>query len=43
MSSTSPTIPTRDDAWALLTEYNQDPFHLEHAQIVEQTMRYFAY
>ncbi len=37
-----PTIPTRDDAWALLTEYNQDPFHLEHAQIVEQTMRYFA-
>ena len=42
MSSTSPAIPTRDDAWALLTEYNQDPFHLEHAQIVEQTMRYFA-
>ena len=42
MSSTSPTIPTRDDAWALLTEYNKDPFHLEHAQIVEQTMRYFA-
>ena len=42
MSSTSPAILTRDDAWALLTEYNQDPFHLEHAQIVEQTMRYFA-
>lgn len=37
-----PTTLTRDDAWALLTEYNQDPFHLEHAQIVEQTMRYFA-
>ena len=37
-----PTPLTRDDAWALLTEYNQDPFHLEHAQIVEQTMRYFA-
>ena len=36
------TPPTRDEAWALLTEYNQDPFHLEHAQIVEQTMRYFA-
>ncbi len=33
---------TRDDAWALLTEYNQDAFHLEHAQIMEQTMRYFA-
>ncbi|MCD8068955.1 MAG: hydrolase, partial [Lachnospiraceae bacterium] len=25
-----------------LTEYNQDAFHLEHAQIVEQLMRYFA-
>ena len=37
-----PTTLTRDDAWALLTEYNKDPFHLEHAQIVEQTMRYFA-
>lgn len=33
---------TRDEAWALLTEYNQDPFHLEHAQIVEGTMRWFA-
>jgi len=33
---------TRDEAWALLNEYNQDPFHLEHAQIVEGTMRYFA-
>ncbi len=33
---------TREEAWELLTEYNQDPFHLEHAQIVEQLMRYFA-
>ncbi|MEY8353628.1 hydrolase [Lachnospiraceae bacterium 54-53] len=33
---------TREDAWNLLTEYNQDEFHLEHAQIVEQTMKYFA-
>lgn len=33
---------TREEAWALLTEYNQDAFHLEHAQIVENTMRYFA-
>lgn len=33
---------TRDEAWALLTEYNQDPFHLEHAQTVENTMKYFA-
>ena len=33
---------TRDEAWALLTEYNQDPFHLEHAQTVENTMKYFV-
>ena len=32
----------REEAWSLLTEYNKDKFHLEHAQIVEQTMRYFA-
>lgn len=33
---------TREDAWGLLTEYNQDEFHLQHGQIVEQTMMYFA-
>lgn len=33
---------TREEAWALLTEYNKEEFHLQHAQIVEQTMRYFA-
>lgn len=33
---------TRNEAWELLTEYNDDPFHLEHAQIVEGTMKYFA-
>ena len=33
---------TRDEAWSLLTEYNQEAFHLEHAQIVEKTMEYFA-
>ena len=33
---------TREEAWELLTEYNKDEFHLEHAQIVEQTMKYFA-
>ncbi len=33
---------TREEAWELLTEFNKDPFHLEHAQIVEQTMMYFA-
>ncbi len=33
---------TREEAWNLLTEYNQEEFHLEHAQIVENVMRYFA-
>ncbi|MCC8150454.1 MAG: hydrolase [Lachnospiraceae bacterium] len=33
---------TRDEAWELLREYNKESFHLEHAQTVEQTMRYFA-
>ena len=33
---------TREQAWALLTEYNKDAFHLKHAFIVEGTMRYFA-
>lgn len=35
-------IMTREEAWNLLTKFNQDEFHLEHAQIVENTMRYFA-
>ena len=35
-------IMTKDEAWALLTEYNKEEFHLEHAQIVGSTMRYFA-
>lgn len=33
---------TREEAWELLTEYNQDEFHLLHVQTVENTMRYFA-
>lgn len=33
---------TREEAWQLLNEFNQDEFHLQHAQIVEKTMRYFA-
>lgn len=33
---------TREEAWNLLTEYNKEEFHLEHAQIMEQTMKYFA-
>jgi predicted hydrolase (HD superfamily) len=33
---------TRDEAWALLTEFNSDHFHLKHAVTVEGVMRYFA-
>jgi predicted hydrolase (HD superfamily) len=33
---------TREEAWALLTKYNREDFHLQHAQIVEGVMRYFA-
>jgi len=33
---------TREKAFELLKEYNQDEFHIEHAEIVENTMRYFA-
>lgn len=33
---------TREEAWALLAEYNKESFHLKHALIVEGTMRYFA-
>lgn len=32
----------REEAWALLTEYNKDEFHLEHVEIVGKTMKYFA-
>lgn len=35
-------IPTREEAWDLLCQYNQEEFHLKHARIVEGTMRYFA-
>ena len=33
---------TRDEAWALLTQYNQGEFHLRHARTVEGVMRHFA-
>ena len=32
----------RSEAWALLTKYNQDHFHLQHALTVEAVMRWFA-
>jgi predicted hydrolase (HD superfamily) len=35
-------IPTREEAWELLTEFNKDEFHLKHARVVEGVMKYFA-
>ena len=32
----------REEAWELLREYNKDAFHLEHAEIVGNTLKYFA-
>ena len=32
----------RNEAWALLTKYNKDHFHLQHALTVEAVMRWFA-
>ena len=33
---------TKEEAWELLTEFNKEEFHLEHAKTVGSTMRYFA-
>ena len=33
---------TREEAWTLLTKYNQDHFHLQHALTVEAVMRWYA-
>ena len=33
---------TREEAWALLTEFNQEPFHLQHAITVGKVMRGYA-
>ena len=35
-------IPTKEEALALLKQYNSEPFHLKHAQIVSGVMEYFA-
>ena len=32
----------RTEAWALLTKYNKDHFHLQHALTVEAVMRWYA-
>jgi predicted hydrolase (HD superfamily) len=33
---------SRNEAWDILTKYNKEPFHLQHAQTVEGVMRWFA-
>lgn len=33
---------TREEAWNLLNEFNKEPFHIRHAEVVEGIMRYFA-
>ncbi len=36
------SIPTIEQAFDLLKQYNKDPFHLKHARIVAGVLRYFA-
>lgn len=36
------THVTRDQAYGLLTRYNKEPFHIQHALTVEGAMRYYA-
>ncbi len=33
---------TRDEAWTLFCQWNQEPFHLRHAVTMEGVMRYFS-
>lgn len=33
---------TREEAYSLLTKYNKDPFHIQHALTVEAVMRWYA-
>lgn len=35
-------MPTREEAWELLCQYNEEPFHRRHAVTVEGVMRWFA-
>lgn len=34
--------PAREQAWSLLTKYNQEPFHLQHAVTLECVMDWFS-
>lgn len=33
---------TKEAAWALLKEFNKEPFHLQHGQVVGDVMKWFA-
>ena len=33
---------TRDEAFALLKQYNKDPFHIQHSLTVEAVMQWYA-
>ena len=33
---------TRDEAWKLFRQYNNDPFHIQHALTVEGIMKWYA-
>ena len=35
-------IPTPEEAWALLCEYNQGEFHRKHARVVGDVLRWYA-
>lgn len=35
-------VPTPQEAYELLRQYNEDPFHLTHGRIVGEAMRWFA-
>ncbi|MFA7636975.1 MAG: HD domain-containing protein [Monoglobales bacterium] len=35
-------IPTKEEAWKLLCDYNKEAFHLKHSQIVADVMKWYA-
>ena len=35
-------IPTPEQAMTLVRQYNQEPFHLEHAETVGKVLAYYA-
>ena len=42
MSEAKTCAISREAAWALLKQYNKEPFHLQHGVTVEQVMRWYA-